>query len=739
MATGNNPAVGRQLATLFQNGSVRGLTDGQLLERFTTGPDKTAELAFAALVERHGPMVLRVAQGVLADPHDAQDAFQATFLVLIAKARGLWTRDSLGPWLHQVAHRTASCIRATAARRRRLDRRLGTIVEAVPAPLVDDSTRIIHEEINRLPERYRVPVVLCDLEGQTHEEAARALGWPVGTVKSRQARARDRLRSQLTRRGVALGLVLPGLLAPVPVTLLQITTVAAVRSLTSRAIVPGSAAALAREVLGTMKLAGLLKVGSIVLALGTVSGVGLVAQDGGNQATPVVEPAMTEVKPGKLDFHLTERGVVEPSRRTLMINHVEGSRAIRRILPEGTQVQKGELVAELESNTLKDQLVNQEVTTTQAEALFKQARLTREVSEFAVKEYVEGVGVQDLASLQAKVTTAQTAIDKARSRLERTKVARRRLDVAINHRAGPETPADIVADLNIADQLDAAELDISTRDADFQMAQGQQKVFKEYTRGKAIRSLELDVEKARLEEVNREAAWRREQAQMGRLNRQIEQCKLLAPRAGLLVYANDPRSKVGGPGTIEEGAMVRERQIIAQVVDPADPMRINAKIPESLVDQVHPGQRVQIKVDALPDQVLTGVVQTVAPMADVIAFRGENKKVYTTEVQIDQVVPNLRPGMVAVVEIAVFDLDNVLSVPVDAVVGVDGTDQVAVRTATGAVEWRVVTLGKANDQAVEVKQGLRDGDHVLMAPITRLSEAMKAKLPPRPTRPPEPK
>ena len=98
----------RHLDTLFNVGAVGGLTDAQLLELFTTGRDEAAELAFTVLVDRHGPMVLRVCQAVLRDSHDAQDAFQATFLVLVKKARGLWVRESLGPWLHQVAHRTAS-------------------------------------------------------------------------------------------------------------------------------------------------------------------------------------------------------------------------------------------------------------------------------------------------------------------------------------------------------------------------------------------------------------------------------------------------------------------------------------------------------------------------------------------------------------------------------------------------------------------------------------------------------
>src|SRR5437764_6645153 len=203
LAIGKDGAVLRQLRTLFNVGTIRELTDGQLLERFATDRGEAAELAVAVLGERHGPMVLRVCRGVLADPHDTQDAFQATFLVLVKKARALWVRDSLGPWLHQVAYRTASCARSTAARRRRHERRAAVSMQESRAEVGDDLGRILHEEIDRLPERYRALVVLCDLEGHTHEQAARHLGLPVGTVKSRLSRGRERLRARFLHRGLA--------------------------------------------------------------------------------------------------------------------------------------------------------------------------------------------------------------------------------------------------------------------------------------------------------------------------------------------------------------------------------------------------------------------------------------------------------------------------------------------------------------------------------------------------------
>ncbi len=205
MRHGRTAATGdRHLRTLFEVGAAGTLSDGQLLERFAGGAG--AELAFAALVERHGPMVLRVARAILRDEHAAHDAFQATFLILARKARSLWVRDSLGPWLHAVACRVASRSRAAEARRRRHERAASapeTCRGRDPDPDRDELTRAIHEEIARLPEPFRAAVVSCHLEGLTQHEAARRLGWPVGTLQSRLDRGRRRLRASLARRGLA--------------------------------------------------------------------------------------------------------------------------------------------------------------------------------------------------------------------------------------------------------------------------------------------------------------------------------------------------------------------------------------------------------------------------------------------------------------------------------------------------------------------------------------------------------
>jgi RNA polymerase sigma factor (sigma-70 family) len=205
MASGAMGAVCRQLERVFNSGGVAGLSEGQLLDRFVTRRD---DVAFEALVARHGPMVMGVCRRLLRDPNDVDDAFQATFLVLVRKAGTLRRRDLLGNWLYGVAFKVASRSRSVAVRRFATEtpteevEALAGVYDSPEAALGPDPT--LHEELTRLPEKYRAPVVLCYLEGLTHEEAANRLGWPVGTVKGRLARARDLLRSRLTRRGVTV-------------------------------------------------------------------------------------------------------------------------------------------------------------------------------------------------------------------------------------------------------------------------------------------------------------------------------------------------------------------------------------------------------------------------------------------------------------------------------------------------------------------------------------------------------
>ena len=180
-----------------------GLTDGQLLNVFTS---RREESALAVLVRRHGPMVWGVCRRVLRNDHDAEDAFQATFLVLVRKAASLASPDLLANWLYGVAHQTALKARATNGKRTARERK----VAEMPEPAVTEQDRwgdlqpLLDQELSRLPEKYRVAIILCDLEGKTRKEAARQLGVPEGTLAARVARGRVMLAKRLTQRGVAL-------------------------------------------------------------------------------------------------------------------------------------------------------------------------------------------------------------------------------------------------------------------------------------------------------------------------------------------------------------------------------------------------------------------------------------------------------------------------------------------------------------------------------------------------------
>jgi len=177
------------LCKVLDLGTFSGLTEGQLLERYLTCRD---ERAFEMIVTRHAGMVLGVCRRILTDPNDVEDAFQATFLILIRKASSIRSRDRLSPWLYGVAYKVASRARALSKARnaRECTRRVLDLPDRARADPGSGLFPIIDEELTRLPEKYRAPLRLCCLEGKSHDEAASELAWPVGTVRSRLFRGR---------------------------------------------------------------------------------------------------------------------------------------------------------------------------------------------------------------------------------------------------------------------------------------------------------------------------------------------------------------------------------------------------------------------------------------------------------------------------------------------------------------------------------------------------------------------
>ncbi len=273
---GDTAAFHGAVRELFESGPISGLGESQLLRRFVETGD---EQAFAALVARHGPMVFGVCRRALGQRADAEDAFQATFLILARKAASIRDGDRLGPWLHGVARRVAARARADATRREQVER-WASRGEAVSTAEADrlDLRSALDEELARLPSGFREAIVLCHLVGLTHEEAARRLRCPVGTVKSRVARGLERLQKRMDRRGDFLGVGAMATERAVPASLVESTA-------------PGgpwtpAVADLARGVLTTMLMKRWISAAAIVAVIGVISTGAFLAPAQDGPATP---------------------------------------------------------------------------------------------------------------------------------------------------------------------------------------------------------------------------------------------------------------------------------------------------------------------------------------------------------------------------------------------------------------------------------------------------------------------
>ena len=258
----NSRSLCQDFASLFATGTLANLADFQLLDEFIA---RRNHLAFEELVARHGPMVLSICRRWLDNPHDIEDAFQSTFLILVRKAARLQDRNALSSWLYGVALRVVR--RARKGARQRQFREQPLVAEPAARPHAQHECRrdevftIVDQEIGRLPQNQQVAVVLCLLEGLTHQAAASKLGWSLGTVKSRIATARETLTRRLTRRGLTrsglaavlrTGSSLGGRSTPISAHFVRLATKSAANSLANaslvRATIPAPIASLVRYV-----------------------------------------------------------------------------------------------------------------------------------------------------------------------------------------------------------------------------------------------------------------------------------------------------------------------------------------------------------------------------------------------------------------------------------------------------------------------------------------------------------
>jgi membrane fusion protein, multidrug efflux system len=447
---------------------VGGISDSQLLQRFIVDRD---EAAFELLLWRHARLVFGVCQRVLGDTHDAEDAFQATILILARRASRIKKRDALASWLYKVAYRTALTLRGQRTRKATREWSLSAAAEvAVPpqaatAPEQEELKRLLDHEVNRLPERLRALVVLCYLEGKTVDEAAVQIGCPRGTAASRLARARQRLRRRLAGRGLSLAAGLTVLqqaeAAPRPFHLLSSLFPAVVRSPSGVALAAGfprSVLSLTHEVLRAMfwqklKAASailiafaflLLAGGGLVVHLpaGAAPGAGQLAA-GDDARSPRDPQAAPEQQAADAAAKIKSVKVSQPLRRnftpyqdytgrlqalrTVQVSASVNGKIEKICFKPGAEVKKGEVLFQLDSTAYRIALDKAEADLASAaaqkklsETRLKRARQMKESKALGQEEYDQTVA--EAAAAEAKWKAAKADHDRAKLKLAATRI-----------------------------------------------------------------------------------------------------------------------------------------------------------------------------------------------------------------------------------------------------------------------------------------------------------------------------
>ena len=689
--------------------------DEELLHRFRTDRD---EAAFAALVRRHGGLVLDVCRTVLRNEADAEDAFQATFISLAAAAGRVRQPAALAGWLHAVAWRTAGKARRARDRRRAHEARVPPQPEAPPPdPSWAEVRQTVHEEVNRLPDRYRVSIVLFYLAGRTQDEVGRALGLSTAGAKKRLERGRDLLRSALDSRGYGPSAVLAAAAVTLPAANAALTSSAvdlAVRFLTDRGAVPSAVLSLLST--GARPMSVKLVFGAVAF-LGAATTVGLggfggagdqagrpddppakAKAAGGPKAAPGLgmdqfrglEPGerlklveklaagkdpFTAATTGDLAASVTERGSVEPANafdvtcKVKAKDRASAATTIKWVIDEGSMVKKGDRLVQLDDSAIRDQLQTAAVN----------------------------------------VKAAEAALMGAAADLE---LARKDSDTTIR-----------LAEIDV--QLAEAELD-------------------EAGAGKPKRALALKVEQAKLklEQARTRTKARVQQAEAGvrvkaavaeqeaarraHVEAELKECEVLAPVDGLVGYPAAPAGRFGrAAAPTEPGADVREGQLLVRIID-LKQLLLATRIHESVISTVRPGQPVEVRIDALPDRRFKGKVARVSPIAAAADWQRADVKVYPVEVAIEDAPAGLKPAMTGEVRIMTAERKGVVQVPIPAVVRA-GRDRVCfVKSGQELVERKVLP-GAVGATAVEIREGLKEGDVVLTDPAGLLGRSDTAK------------
>lgn len=449
------------------------------------------------------------------------------------------------------------------------------------------------------------------------------------------------------------------------------------------------------------------------------------------------------VKKGPLKISVTEAGSIQAREQIIVKNEVEGKTSVISLVEEGTRVKKGDLLIELDSSTLLDQKIDQEIKVQNAEASYISARENLEVVknqaqsdvdkaqlayDFAIQDldkYIKGEYPNDLKELESKITLAQEEVTRIGDELEWSKKLFKEKYISQT-------------------ELEADELALKQKQLDLELAQNNLNLLKDFTYKRKLAQLESDVSQARMAlertirkakadvvqvEANLQAKKsenERNKDKLQKIEKQIKKATILAPAEGIVIYATSTQQGGHhGPPVepLEEGTQVRERQDLIHLPTTSG---VNAEIGvyEASLDKVSVGQPVEITVDAIPGEKFTGRVAYIAPLPDArAAFMNPDLKIYDTLVYLDSNgnTDLLRTGMSCNAEIIVEQHQEAMYVPVQAVTRVGGKPTVYVYNGKD-FEPRNIEIGMDNNRMLHIKSGLEPGEIVSLAPPLREAE-----------------
>ncbi|MBL9125575.1 MAG: efflux RND transporter periplasmic adaptor subunit [Planctomycetaceae bacterium] len=478
---------------------------------------------------------------------------------------------------------------------------------------------------------------------------------------------------------------------------------------------------LARQSASLRRRSGVSWFGMLfLLALLTAAGAGGYYYYTTQQATQQTPANLLTyvVSQGPFRHIVTERGEVESSsnievRCEVQSRNTAGT-AILEIVAEGTEVKQGDLLCRLDASALKDEASQQQIVCNASEAMVIQAQNTLNTAEITKKEYLDGTFKQEEQIILGEISVAEENLRRAQDFARHSeKLAAKGYVTAL--------------------QLEADKFSIEKERIVLETAQTKLKVLREYTKAKMLSQLEADIKTAVANLKSQESTHALDLEKLELVKAQIAKCEILAPADGQVVYANSSERRGGSEIVIEEGAMVRERQVIIRLPDPRK-MQVKAKINESRIDRVRDGQQATVRLDAFPEREMHGTVRKVDAYPLAGSWFNSSVKEYGTYIDIHDPPPGMRPGMTAEVKIKVEQLPDALQVPVQAVVEHGSEHFCLLPTATG-LEARKIKIGSTNEKFVIIKDGLAASESVVINPRNyldrvELPEIVEPKLRP---------